>query len=62
MQNINNNTRIEILATIDELYQYLNGYVTKTSLQKTVRSFKKKPPTDLKSGGTSHKIEIYAIS
>ena len=36
MQNINNNTRIEILATIDELYQYLNGYVTKTSLQKTL--------------------------
>lgn len=36
MQNINNNTRIEILATIDELYQYLNGYVTKDSLQKTL--------------------------
>ena len=36
MQNINNNTRIEILATIDELYQYLNGYVTKDSLQITL--------------------------
>ena len=36
MQNINNNTRIEILATIDELYQYLNGYVTKDSLQKSL--------------------------
>ena len=36
MQNINNNTRIEILSTIDELYQCLNGYVTKASLQKTL--------------------------
>jgi len=36
MQNINNNTKIEILATIDELNQYLNGYVTKTSLQITL--------------------------
>ena len=36
MQNINNNTRIQILATIDELYQYLNGYVNKDSLQKTL--------------------------
>ena len=33
---INNNTKIEILATIDELQQYLNGYVTKTSLQITL--------------------------
>ena len=33
---INNNTKIEILATIDELNQYLNGYVTKTSLQITL--------------------------
>jgi len=36
MQNINNNTKIEILATIDELNQYLNGNVTKTSLQITL--------------------------
>jgi hypothetical protein len=36
MQNINNNTKIEILASIDELNQYLNGNVTKTSLQITL--------------------------
>ena len=36
MQNINNNTKIEILAAIDELNQYLNGNVTKTSLQITL--------------------------
>jgi len=36
MQNINNNIDIEILATIDELNQYLNGNVTKTSLQITL--------------------------
>jgi hypothetical protein len=36
MQNINNNTKVEILATIDELNQYLNGNVTKTSLQITL--------------------------
>jgi hypothetical protein len=36
MQNINNNTKTEILATIDELNQYLNGNVTKTSLQITL--------------------------
>ena len=29
-------TRIEIIATIDELQQYLNGNVTKTSLQITL--------------------------
>ena len=33
---INNNTKIEIIATIDELQQYLNGNVTKTSLQITL--------------------------
>jgi len=33
---INSNTKIEILATIDELNQYLNGNVTKTSLQITL--------------------------
>ena len=33
---INNNTSIEIIATIDELQQYLNGNVTKTSLQITL--------------------------
>ena len=32
----NTNTKIEILATIDELQQYLNGNVTKTSLQITL--------------------------
>jgi len=29
-------TRIEILSTIDELNQYLNGYTTKSSLQTTL--------------------------
>ena len=33
---INTNTKIEIIATIDELQQYLNGNVTKTSLQITL--------------------------
>ena len=33
---ITNNTRIEIIAAIDELQQYLNGNVTKTSLQITL--------------------------
>ena len=33
---LNNNTKIEILATIDELNQYINGNVTKTSLQITL--------------------------
>lgn len=33
---INSNTKIEILATIDELNQYINGNVTKTSLQITL--------------------------
>ena len=32
MQNLNNNTKTEIIATIDELNQYLNGYVTKAGL------------------------------
>jgi len=36
MQNINSKTRIEILSTIDELNQYLNGFVTKSSLQITL--------------------------
>ena len=36
MQNINNNTKIEIISAIDELNQYLNGNVTKTSLQITL--------------------------
>jgi hypothetical protein len=31
------NKRIEILSTIDELNQYLNGNVTKTSLQITLQ-------------------------
>ena len=35
MQNLNSKTRIEILSTIDELNQYLNGFVTKSSLQIT---------------------------
>jgi len=30
------NTREQIIATIDELNQYLNGNVTKTSLQITL--------------------------
>lgn len=33
---ITNETKIEILAAIDELNQYLNGNVTKTSLQITL--------------------------
>jgi hypothetical protein len=33
---ITDKTRIEILATIDELNQYLNGNVTKTSIQITL--------------------------
>jgi len=36
MQNLNSKTRIEILSTIDELNQYLNGFVTKSSLQITL--------------------------
>jgi len=36
MQNLNSKTRIEILSTIDELNQYLNGNVTKSSLQITL--------------------------
>jgi hypothetical protein len=30
---MDNNIKTEVLATIDELNQYLNGNVTKTSLQ-----------------------------
>ena len=33
---IENATKIEILSAIDELNQYLNGNVTKTSLQITL--------------------------
>ncbi len=33
---INSNTKIEILTAIDELNQYINGNVTKTSLQITL--------------------------
>ena len=33
---ITNKTRNEILTTIDELNQYLNGNITKTSLQITL--------------------------
>ena len=36
MQNLNSKTRIEILSTIDELNQYLNCFVTKSSLQITL--------------------------
>ena len=36
MQNLNSKTRIEILSTIDELNQYLSGFVTKSSLQITL--------------------------
>jgi hypothetical protein len=36
MQELNSNTQIEILSVIDELNQYLNGNVTKTSLQITL--------------------------
>jgi len=42
MQNLNPKTRIEILAAIDELNQYLNGNVTKTSLQITLDELIKK--------------------
>jgi len=40
MQNLNSKTRIEILSTIDELNQYLNGFVTKSSLQITLDELK----------------------
>jgi len=33
---LNNKLQIEILSTIDELNQYLNGNVTKSSLQITL--------------------------
>ena len=33
---LNNENKIEILTAIDELNQYLNGNVTKTSLQITL--------------------------
>ena len=33
MPKLTNKTRINVLATIDELNQYLNGNVTKTGLQ-----------------------------
>jgi hypothetical protein len=33
MPKLNSNTKSEILSVIDELNQYLNGNVTKTSLQ-----------------------------
>ena len=33
---LNNRTRIEILSTIDELNQYLNGNVTDDSLRDTL--------------------------
>ena len=33
---LNTKTKIEILTTIDELNQYLNGNVTKSSLQITL--------------------------
>ena len=36
MQNLTPTTREEILATIDELNQYLEGNVTKSSLQITL--------------------------
>ena len=36
MQNINTKTRIEILSTIDELNQYLNGNVTTEALRDTL--------------------------
>jgi len=32
-KEINSKTRIEVLSTIDELYQYLNGNVTTEALQ-----------------------------
>jgi len=40
MQILNSKTRIEILSTIDELNQYLNGFVTKSSLQITLDELK----------------------
>ena len=36
MQNLNSKTKIEILSTIDELNQYLNGNVTTDSLRDTL--------------------------
>ena len=36
MSKLNSNTKSEILSVIDELNQYLNGNVTKSSLQITL--------------------------
>ncbi len=41
MKNLTSDDRIQILSTIDELNQYLNGYVTKTSLQITLKELSK---------------------
>ncbi len=41
MKNLTSDDRIQILSTIDELNQYLNGYVTKTSLQITLKELNK---------------------
>ena len=38
MENINTKVRIEILTTIDELNQYLNGNVTIESLRDTLEN------------------------
>ena len=37
MQNTTTTNRIEILANIDELNQYLNGYVTSKALKESLQ-------------------------
>ncbi len=37
MQNTTTTNRIEILANIDELNQYLNGYVTSEALKESLQ-------------------------
>ena len=54
MQNLNPKTRIEILTTIDELNQYLNGNVTKTSIQITLDELIKKLQTERVGGITTN--------
>ena len=37
MQNLNNNTKIDIISTIDELNQYLLGNVTDFGLSESLK-------------------------
>jgi len=33
-----NTTKVQVISTIDELNQYLNGYVTKDSIKETLNT------------------------